>query len=330
MSGRRPSDLFCEEHANFWTLIQQIIHALRNSYPVNQDETIGRMGQLNLQLSTLGRAGEMMGLSYPPSDIVRDAPSQFFSARAQRHQNYYGTEFGYACWYTQAQLSYAIADLLHHRDHTRVADQLETLLVGWQLTEMRAFPRQLPIRNPVEQPASIVYMEGPPYYTPGGPEPRMKTAGAAIGRLRHPRVYIAMQAPTDTLYGVARQTRHRAAPYPEPGARPRRRGNARLTPTMPQMALPLPHIMQNGDASHTPVPKLPGVQSLFTPLALPGGRTLPGAPSTSGPPPPGMQFPSKEAAPRTGDAISLLNSNIAETLNREELREELGGRRGPR
>jgi hypothetical protein len=39
----------------------QVCFALRNSYPVNQDETIGRMGQLNLQLSTLGRAGEMMG-----------------------------------------------------------------------------------------------------------------------------------------------------------------------------------------------------------------------------------------------------------------------------
>ncbi|OQE91110.1 hypothetical protein PENNAL_c0010G01342 [Penicillium nalgiovense] len=323
MSGRRPSHEFREEHANFWALIQQIIHALRNNYPVTQDETIGRMGQLNLQLSTLRRAGEIMGLSYPPSSIVRDALPRFFSARAQRHQNYYGTEFGYACWYTQAQLGYAIADLLHHRDHTRVADQLETLLVSWQLTEMRAFPLQLPIRKPVEQPATIVYMEGPPYYTPGSPEPHRKTvASSRIGHLRHPRVHIPMQAPTDTLYGIARQTRHRAAPYPDPSARPRPRGNARLTPRMSKIGIPPLRTLQ-----YRTVPELPGVQSLFTPHALPGGRTLPGAPSTSGPPPPGMQtqLPSKEAAPSSADAISVLNSNIGETLNREP-REDLGGR----
>ncbi|CAG8909822.1 unnamed protein product [Penicillium egyptiacum] len=330
MSGRRQSAEFREEHANFWTLIQQIIHGLRNNYPADQDEIIGRMGQLNLQLSTLRRAGEMMGGSYPPSDIVRNAPPQYFTARTQRHQNYFGTEFGYSCWYTQAQLAYAIADFLHQRDHTRVADQLEQLLASWQLTEMRVFPRQLPTPNPVQQPANIVHIDGPPYYTPGGPEPSIKTTktARAAGPVRtHPRVHITMPAPTDTIYGVARQTRHRAAPYPERGVRPRRRGNARLTPPMPQMALPLPNIMQNGDALHMPVPTLPGVQSLFTPHILPGGRALPGAPSTSGPPPRGMQFPSKAPAPNTGDTVSILNANIGETLNRDQSRQDPGARR---
>ena len=71
-----------------------------------------------------------------------------------------------------------------------------------------------------------MYKEGPPYHTPGGPKARMKKiAGASVGRIRHPRVHIPMQAPTDTIYGVARQTCHHAAPYPEPGARPRPRGN---------------------------------------------------------------------------------------------------------
>ncbi|KGO78272.1 hypothetical protein PITC_058890 [Penicillium italicum] len=324
MSGRRPSDEFREEHANFWTLMQQIIHGLRNNYPANQDEIIGRMGQLNLQLSTLRRAGEAMGLSYPPSSIVREAPPQYFSARAQRHQNYFGTEFGYSCWYTQAQLGYAIADLLHQRDHTRVADHLEQLLASWQLTEMRVFPRQLPIHNPVQLPANIVHIDGPPYYTPGGAGPHTKATKIAGPSRTHPRVNITMPAPTDTIYGVARQTRHRAAPYPERGVRPRRRGNARLTPPMPKASLHLPHVMQNG---HVPPPPLPGVQSLFTPLNLPGGNALPGAPSTSVPPPRGMQFPSNVPAPSTSDVVSGLNANVGETLNRNQPRRDPGARR---
>ncbi|KAJ9484170.1 hypothetical protein VN97_g9212 [Penicillium thymicola] len=324
MSGRRSaSGEFSDEHANFWTLMQQIIHGLRNNYPANQDEIIGRMGQLNLQLSTLRRAGEAMGLSYPPSPIVRDAPLQYFTARAQRHQNYFGTEFGYSCWYTQAQLGYTIADLLHGRDHTRVADQLEQLLASWQLTEMRVFPRELPTPNTVQQPASIVHIDGPPYYTPGGAGPVTKATKSSGPVRTHPRVNITMPAPTDTVYGVARATRHRAAPYPEPGARPRRRGNARLTPSMPQMAAPLRNIQTNGVL---PDPVLPGVSSLFTPLNLPGGRALPGAPKTSVQPPAGMQHPSNVPAPNTGDAVSVLNAYVGETLNSDS-RPDPGARR---
>ncbi|EKV06489.1 hypothetical protein Pdw03_5150 [Penicillium digitatum] len=324
MSGRRPSDEFRDEYANFWTLMQQIIHGLRKSYPANQDEIIGQMGQLNLQLSTLRRAGESMGLSYPPSSIVRDAPPQYFTARAQRHHNYFGTEFGYSCWYTQAQLGYAIADLLHRRDYTRVADQLEQLLAIWQLTEMRVFPRQLLTYDPVQQPASIVHIDGPPYYTPGGAGPHTKATKIAGSSRTHPRVNITLPAPTDMIYGVARRTRHRAAPYPERGVHPRRRGSVRLTPPMPQMALPLPDIMQNG---HVAPPSLPGVQSLFNPLILPSGRALPGAPSTSVPPPRDMQFPSSVPVPSTSDLVSGLNANVGETLNRDQSRQDSDVRR---
>ncbi|KAJ5153854.1 uncharacterized protein N7500_009293 [Penicillium coprophilum] len=318
MSGRTFSDEFREEHANFWTLMEQIIDGLRNNYPANQDEIIGRMGQLHLQLSTLRRAGEMMGSSYPPSDIVRDAPPLYFSGRTQRHPNYFGTEFGYSCWYTQAQLGYFIADLLNQRDHTRVADQLEQLLVSWQLTEMRVFPRQLPTRNPVEQPVNIVHIDGPPYYTPGGPGPRVKTA-RTIGPVRtHPS--IRLPAPTDTAHGVARRTRHRAVPYPGRGVRRVGPRNTRVTPPMPKVALPLPDIMRNGDASHLPRPTLPGVQSLFTPLTLPGGVTLPGAPAASVPPPPGQPLRSTVPAPNTEATISVLNANITNTLHRDQSR----------
>ncbi|KAJ5971298.1 uncharacterized protein N7479_001216 [Penicillium vulpinum] len=314
MSGRGPAIEFREEHANFWTLMEQIIHGLRNNYPANQDEIIGRMGQLNLQLSAFRRAGEMMGSIYPPSDIVRDAPPQYFTVRAQRHQNYFGTEFGYSCWYTQAQLGYAIVDLLQQRDHTRVADHLGQLLASWQLTEMRVFPRQLPTRNPVAPPATIMHIDGPPYYTPGGSEPHVKTA-RTVGPVRtHPHVRVNLPAPTNTIYGVAQQTRHRAAPYSERG-RPRRRGNARS-------ALPLPNIMQNGDASLMPVPVLPGVPSLFTPQALPGGGALPGAPTTSVPPRPAMQLPSNIPAPDTDVSISILNANVGETLFRDQSRQD--------
>ncbi|KAJ5424658.1 hypothetical protein N7445_010631 [Penicillium cf. griseofulvum] len=292
MSGRSLSDEFREEHANFWTLMEQIIDGLRNNYPANQDEIIGRMGQLNLQLSTLRRVGEMMGLSYPPTDIVRDAPPHYFSGRAQRHQNYFGTEFGYSCWYTQAQVGYTIADLLNGRDHTRVADLLEQLLASWQLTEMRVFPRQLPTRNSTEQPVTIVHIDGPPYYTPGGPGPRTKTA-RTIGPVRtHPHIHLP--APTDTAHGIARQTRHRAVPYPGRG---------------------------NGDASHIPVPTLPGVSSLFTPNALPGGVTLPGAPAASMPPPRGTQHPFPMPAPNTEATISVLNANVRDTLLRDRSRQ---------
>ncbi|KAJ5817165.1 hypothetical protein N7447_009398 [Penicillium robsamsonii] len=313
MSGRSLSDEFREEHANFWTLMEQIIHGLRNNYPANQDEIIGRMGQLNLQLSTLRRAGEMMGSSYPPSDIVRDAPPGYFSGRAQRHQNYFGTEFGYSCWYTQAHLGHTIADLLCQRDHTRVADHLEQLLTSWVLTEMRVFPRQLPTRNPVEQPVNIVHIDGPPYYTPGGPEPRVKTA-RTIGPVRtHP--HIRLPAPTDTTHGVARRTRHRAVPYPGRGVRRVRPGNTRVTPPMPKAALPLPNIMQNGDASLIPRPTLAGVQSLFAPQTLPGGVTLPGVSATSVPPPRGLQVPSTVPGPNTEATVSVLNANIRDTLH---------------
>ncbi|KAJ5371863.1 hypothetical protein N7517_003869 [Penicillium concentricum] len=317
MSGRSLSDEFREEHANFWTLMEQIIHGLRNNYPANQDEIIGRMGQLNLQLSALRRAGEMMGASYPPSDILRDAPPLYFTGRAQRHQNYFGTEFGYSCWYTQAQLGYFIADLLNQRDHTRVADQLEQLQTSWLLTEMRVFPRQLPTRNPVEQPVNIVHIDGPPYYIPGGPGPRIKAA-RTIGPVRtHP--HIRLPAPTDTIHGAARRTRHRAAPYPGRGVR---RGN----PPMPKLALPLPNIMQNGDASHLPRPNLPGVQSLFAPQTLPGGITLPAVPAVSMPPPRGMQIPSTvpAPAPNTGDTLSVLNANITDILHRDRSRQNPG------
>ncbi|CDM33001.1 hypothetical protein DTO013E5_5792 [Penicillium roqueforti] len=307
MAGHRASDEFREEHANFWTLMQQIIHGLRNNYPSNQDKVIGWMGQLNLQLSTLRRAGEMMGLSYPPSDVVLDAPPQYFTARAQRHQNYFGTNFGYSCWYTQGQLGYAIADLLHQRDHTRVADQLEQLLVSWQLTEMRAFPRHLTTHNHVEHPADIVHIDVPPYYTPGAG--RSKTETGPV------RVHITMPAPTDTIYGVAQQTRHRPAPYLERGARPRHRGNARLIPPMPKMDLQLPNIMHNSDIRHAPLPTLPAVRSFFTPYSIPG-HALFGIPNMSVPPLRGMQYPSIVPAPDTGDSLSVLNAHVGETLNK--------------
>ncbi|KAJ5421427.1 hypothetical protein N7491_009872 [Penicillium cf. griseofulvum] len=277
MSGRSLSDEFREEHANFWTLMEQIIDGLRNNYPANQDEIIGRMGQLNLQLSTLRRVGEMMGLSYPPTDIVRDAPPHYFSGRAQRHQNYFGTEFGYSCWYTQAQVGYTIADLLNGRDHTRVADLLEQLLASWQLTEMRVFPRQLPTRNPTEQPVTIVHIDGPPYYTPGGPGPRTKTA-RTIGP--HGKHAIALYHILDGVFAG-----------------------------------------HNGDASHIPVPTLPGVSSLFTPNALPGGVTLPGAPAASMPPPRGTQHPFPMPAPNTEATISVLNANVRDTLLRDRSRQ---------
>ncbi|KAJ5210060.1 hypothetical protein N7472_000199 [Penicillium cf. griseofulvum] len=296
MSGRSLSDEFREEHANFWTLMEQIIDGLRNNYPANQDEIIGRMGQLNLQLSTLRRVGEMMGLSYPPTDIVRDAPPHYFSGRAQRHQNYFGTEFGYSCC----------------RPAGAVASELA-------IDRDESLPRQLPTRNPTEQPVTIVHIDGPPYYTPGGPGPRTKTA-RTIGPVRtHPHIHLP--APTDTAHGIARQTRHRAVPYPGRGVRRTRPGNTRLTPPMPRGALPLPNIMQNGDASHIPVPTLPGVSSLFTPNALPGGVTLPGAPAASMPPPRGTQHPFPMPAPNTEATISVLNANVRDTLLRDRSRQ---------
>jgi hypothetical protein len=220
-------------------------------------------------------------------------------------------------------VGYTIADLLNGRDHTRVADLLEQLLVSWQLTEMRVFPRQLPTRNPVEQPVNIVHIDGPPYYTPGGPGPRIKTA-RTIGPVRtHP--HIRLPAPTDTAHGIARQTRHRAAPYPGRGVRRTRPGNTRLTPPMPRAALALPNtIMQNGDASHLPRPTLPPVSSLFTPYALPGGITLPGAPPASVPPPSGMQHPFPMPAPNTEATISILNANVRDTLLRDQSRQNPG------
>lgn len=85
-----------------------------------------------------------MGRVDSPSEIVRNAPPRYFIARAQQHRGFYGTEFGYACWYIKASMGYSLGRLQSGGSSKPVADFLESILANFDLRQMKLFPRSLP------------------------------------------------------------------------------------------------------------------------------------------------------------------------------------------
>ncbi|KAJ5463653.1 hypothetical protein N7475_008597 [Penicillium sp. IBT 31633x] len=328
MSGRRPSVAFHAERANVWTSMEGIIHDLRHSYPASRNEIFGRVGLLFLQLSSYREAGESMGLSNPPNEIVQHAPPGFFTAEAQRHPNYFGTEFGYACWYTQSHLGYMTQDLLHERDPTRIADLLEELLATWQLIEIRAFPNPFPTRSQDSQPISVAQAPEAPILSPEVPEGSanlpvtpgsLETVNKTVRSTRpirsSPRVRFILPAATNTIWGLARQRRRRpASPYP------RRDHRGRISRRRPLRVaveddLLLPPILTNTDTSQLPAPSLPGLQSLFMPDIFPIGRTFPAVLSTSMESAVGIDIHAPFQPPAPSTCVSILNYNMGEALH---------------
>ncbi|KAJ5781176.1 hypothetical protein N7457_006336 [Penicillium paradoxum] len=317
MSRRSPSEEFETERANFWALLEGIIHDLRNNYPADRDLIIGRIGHLSVRLASYRQAGELMGVSHPPSQIVCHAPPGFFTNRAQQHQNYFGTEFGYACWFTQSHLGYATEDLLNYRSPTRVADLLEDVSMTWLLTEMRAFPQSPHIRVPPQSLPALPSSpsNSPDTDTPDFPRKATETRSPTGPLGSDARVHFVLPTVTNTLWGQARGKRHRpASPYPGRDHRGKKVKRRPLPPTLEDDVL-LPPILDSSHKFPLPTPTLPGTQSLFTPLTLPSGHILPSAPSTSAPPPVGLNIQHCFEPPAPSTCISILNSNIGETLH---------------
>lgn len=122
--------------------MQKLLSSLRAraTYP-----SISKLaGILFLQLSKLHRVSELMIKHETPNGVVLNAPSGYFVVRAQRHRSFYGTEFGYACWYIQAALDYALRDLARRHSPELIANRLESTIVGFQLDSLEIFPRLLP------------------------------------------------------------------------------------------------------------------------------------------------------------------------------------------
>jgi hypothetical protein len=325
MSGRTQSRDFCTERANFWNILQEIVHGLRHHYPETRDYLIGRAGHLSLVLSSYQRMGEFLGETFPPSEIVLDAPPGFFTMQAQRHENFFGTEFGYACWSTQAHLSYIVQDLVNDRDPARIADLLEQLVATWQLIEMRVFPYPLPTLHS-SRLALALQTSRAPYnssriraahsntpVSPGSPGSyeSAKTPRSGGPLRSSPRVWFILPPPTNTLHGRARRTRHRpASPYPDRDER--RRLRQRSSSPALENEQTLPPLLTNGDALELPASSLPGIQSLLGPEILPDGSVLHGALGIYIPPP--DDLPAHFEEPALSTEISILNSYIGETL----------------
>lgn len=79
--------------------------------------------------------------------VFLDAPSGYFIVRTQHHRSFYGTEFGYACWYIKASLDYALRELGRRRSPELIADRLKSPLAGFQLNDLRIFPLLLPCES---------------------------------------------------------------------------------------------------------------------------------------------------------------------------------------
>jgi hypothetical protein len=121
-----------EKHASFWTSMQKFIIDLLD----NADHNViySQAEILFLLLSELRRIGELMGRNDRPNEVVQNAPPQYFTARAQRHRSFYGTECGYACWYIQASLGYTMSYLID-------GDTFELMMTDSEIKKLKIFPR---------------------------------------------------------------------------------------------------------------------------------------------------------------------------------------------
>ncbi|KAJ5855819.1 uncharacterized protein N7529_009763 [Penicillium soppii] len=170
------STLLKEKHASFCTNMQKFISDLKSD--TVRELIFPQTGVLFLQLSELRRIGELMGTTEPFNESLKNAPPQYFTARAQRHQSFYGTEYGYACWYIQASLGCTMTYLVD-------ADAFESMMADFEIDNLNIFPRLLPL----ESAASTPSLSGSP--TPLYPSTSVPLISAEITK--------AMQAPESSI-----------------------------------------------------------------------------------------------------------------------------------
>jgi hypothetical protein len=136
MLKRQWTSRFQKRYNKFWTNIQKVISDLNDN--TAHDVICPQAEELFLVLSELRRIGEQMGRSESIIEIVKSAPSGYFTHRAQLHRGFYGTEFGYACWYIQACLGLALGSLIN-------GDILESVVTDFDVKGFKVFPRRFPL-----------------------------------------------------------------------------------------------------------------------------------------------------------------------------------------
>lgn len=180
MGTKKPhtlTTLFKACHVDFWDNMQKLLSSLRagTTYP-----SISKLiGILFLQLSKLYRVSGLMVKHGTFDEVILDAPAGYFVVHAQRHRSFHGTEFGYACWYIQLTLDYALRDLARRHSPKLIADRLESTIAGFQLNNHKLFPRLLPSESldlVSRQCPSLIPLEASPRATfcssyPGPVEP---------------------------------------------------------------------------------------------------------------------------------------------------------------
>jgi hypothetical protein len=150
MLQRESTTKFVNCHSSISQGIQELILDLRKSGPFKTIKR--RTDDLFLPISELRRLGELMGMSDTPNDIVLGAPPGYFIVRAQRHKTFYGTEFGYACYYIKGCFGFALDGLERGLSSNTIADRLELMMADFNINGFKLFPRMLAYES-AESPA---------------------------------------------------------------------------------------------------------------------------------------------------------------------------------
>ncbi|KAJ5347905.1 hypothetical protein MYU51_015405 [Penicillium brevicompactum] len=142
MLQREFTTIFRTSYGRFRKSMHNLLYSLRSSAPYRS--IAQQTDELFLRLSELRHYGEIMGRMDAPDEIVRNAPPGYFVTRAQQHRGFYGTEFGYSCWYIKASMGYSLGRLESGGSAKPIADFLETILADFDIRKMGFFPRSLP------------------------------------------------------------------------------------------------------------------------------------------------------------------------------------------
>ena len=148
MIQREFTAQFKIHYMRFRKSMHALLASLRNT--ASHSTIVQQTDGLFLRLSELRRVGELMERSESPDEIVKSAPPGYFIDRAQCHQSFYGTEFGYSCWYIKATMGYIVSGLERGNSPKLLADSLERILANFNMQKLKLFPRSLPFE--LEEP----------------------------------------------------------------------------------------------------------------------------------------------------------------------------------
>ncbi|KAJ5794916.1 hypothetical protein N7457_001515 [Penicillium paradoxum] len=125
--------LFEAERRAFKHYCHELKDDLLENNLASQHELNQRLYHIQLSLEKLRRAGQMMAIDCPASELSQSVPINFFTALVERTNQVPMTEFDWACFYTQDTLNMLTSDFMENSDRNVIARHIESQAVLWDL-----------------------------------------------------------------------------------------------------------------------------------------------------------------------------------------------------